>query len=279
MWSTVPVSLAFAVANAPPSARILLYVDGLPYPKEHTNVLAEGTSGLAIWGLYSGRHTAQLVLETADGVTLTSGMSHFVVTSPGGCANDCSRHGLCMDAHAGQYCICNDGWTGVDCSKVDTWRSGYGRNGTHGGESMASAGLTGQLMRQLEQNLQKGLLQTRLDLEALTRRVASNDATVLSRKDAAERAMEAFRLQVEADDKELALQHEVLLDELHRGRDQLERDVEERGSAMRRTLMARAEQQHATERGLHEDTQRRQNRFSRMQRKEVCPRAAPRCFR
>jgi hypothetical protein len=114
------------------------------------------------------------------------------------------------------------------------------------------------------------MLHTRLDLEALARRVASNDESVLGRKDAAERAMESFRLQVEADDKELALQHEVLLDELHRGRDQFERDTEERGSALRRTLTARAEQQHATERGLHEDTQRRQNRFSRIQRKEVC---------
>lgn len=270
VWSTVPVSLAFTVANAPPSARVLLYVDGLPYPKEHTNVLAAGTSGLAIWGLYSGRHTAQLVLETVDGETLTSGMSHFVVASPGGCANDCSRQGLCMDAHAGQYCICNDGWTGVDCSKVDTWFADRGRNGTDGGGAVAGAGLSGNLMLQLEQNLQKGMLHTRLDLEALARRVASNDESVLGRKDAAERAMESFRLQVEADDKELALQHEVLLDELHRGRDQFERDTEERGSALRRTLTARAEQQHATERGLHEDTQRRQNRFSRIQRKEVC---------
>ena len=267
VWSTVPVKIAFAVNNPPPSARVLLYVDGLPYPKEHTNVLAQGTSGLAIWGLYSGRHTAQLVLQTVDGVTLTSGRSHFVVASPGGCANDCSRHGLCMDAHAGQYCICNDGWAGVDCSTVDAWHSD--RNRTGRGNALAGAGLTGHLMMQLEQTLQKGLLQTRLDLEALTRRVASNDETVLGRKDAAQRAMESFRLQVEADNKELALQHEVLLDELHQGRDQLERDTEERSSALRRTLTARAEQHHATERRLHEDTQRRQNRFSRMQRMDV----------
>eukprot|EP01043_Picozoa_sp_COSAG02_P081753 COSAG02_NODE_20136_length_847_cov_0.835561_1_plen_249_part_01 len=190
VWSTVPVSLAFTVANAPPSARVMLFVDGLPYPKKHTNVLAVGTSGLGIWGLYSGRHTAQLVLETVDGETLTSGMSHFVVASPGGCANDCSRQGLCMDAHAGQYCICNDGWTGVDCSEVDTWFTARGRNGTGGGDAVTGARLTGNLLLQLEQNLQKGMLQTRLDLEALARRVASNDETVLGRKDAAERAME-----------------------------------------------------------------------------------------
>jgi hypothetical protein len=172
-----------------------------------------------------------------------------------------------MDAHAGQYCICNDGWAGVDCSTVDAWHSD--RNRTGSGNALAGAGLTGHLMLQLEQTLQKGLLQTRLDLEALTRRVASNDETVLGRKDAAQRAMESFRLQVEADNKELALQHEVLLDELHQGRDQLERDTEERSSALRRTLTARAEQHHATERRLHEDTQRRQNRFSRMQRMDV----------
>ena len=40
------------VANAPPSARVRLYVDGLPYPKEQSNVLVEGTNGLGIWDMY-----------------------------------------------------------------------------------------------------------------------------------------------------------------------------------------------------------------------------------
>ena len=192
------------VANAPPSARVRLYVDGLPYPKEQSNVLVEGTNGLGIWDMYMGRHTAQLVLETADGVPLTSGMSHFVVASPGGCTNDCSRQGLCMDAHAGQYCICNDGWVGVDCSQRDLWRSGNASN-TAGG--LPGQGLVSRLMRQLEENLGQGVMQTRLDLETLGRSVSENDATVLGRKDAAEKAMDQFMLQVEADTKQLALEH------------------------------------------------------------------------
>ena len=157
VWTSVPVNLAFAVANAPPSARVRLYVDGLAYPKEQSNVLVEGTNGLGIWGLYMGRHMAQLVLETADGVPLTSGMSHFIVASPGGCAKDCSRQGVCMDAHAGQYCICNDGWVGVDCSQVDLWRS-WNASKTAGG-GLPGQGLASSLMRQLEENLGKGVMQ------------------------------------------------------------------------------------------------------------------------
>ena len=124
-------------------------------------------------------------------------------------------------------------------------------------------------MRQLEENLGKGVMQTRLDLETLSRSIASNDESVLSRKDAAASALEQFLLQVEADEATLALEHEVLLEELYRGRDAQERGAEERGLALRRTITARREQQMATERGLHEDTQRRHNRFTRMERKEV----------
>ena len=47
---------------------------------------------------------------------------------------------------------------------------------------------------------------------------------------------------------------EVMLEELYRSRDRLERDSEEKGSALRRTLTARNEQQAATERGLYVDT-------------------------
>ena len=45
-------------------------------------------------------------------------------------------------------------------------------------------------MRQLEENLGQGVMQTRLDLETLGRSVSDNDATVLGRKDAAEKAMD-----------------------------------------------------------------------------------------
>ena len=265
VWSTTPVDLSFSVANAPAASRVLLLVDGAPYPKEHTNILeGEGLgSRLGIFGLYSGRHTAQLILTASDGTPLTSAKSHFVVAAPGGCANDCDGHGVCMDGNAGQYCICNEGWLGVDCSKPYPWRSASQARGLAGA---AGVGLAEELVRQLEESLGHARQQTALELEALGRRVAANDLTVTQRMDGAARARDEFLQQVEADSAQLGLEQEALLEELHRSRQRLERESENAGAALRRTLTARTESHHSTIDALQADRHRVQNKMTRIQR-------------
>ena len=258
---SAPVNLSFSVQNAlvPADARVLLYVDGQPYPKERSNVMSDLTD-LRLFGLYRGRHTAMVVLTANDGTTLTADTVHFVVESPGGCANDCSGRGICMDGPAGQYCICNDGFVGVDCSSDDLWRSGQAFGG------VAGSGLAADLVRHLEETVAHGVQQTELEMVALQISMESNDASVLGRRDAAERAMNGFRNQLESDMSTFQLEHESMLNDLYRNRDRLHRTSEAQSEALRRTITKELEGHHSTARSLDAERHRVQNRMDRSKR-------------
>lgn len=258
---SAPVNLSFAVQNAlvPADARVLLYVDGQPYPKERSNIMSDLTD-LRLFGLYQGRHSAMVVLTANDGTTLTTDTVHFVVEAHGGCASDCSGRGICMDGPAGQYCICNDGFIGVDCGNADQWRSGV----TFGG--VAGSGLAADLVRQLEETVAHGLQQTELEMLALQLSMESNDLSVLGRRDAAERAMNGFRNQLESDMSTFKLEHEAMLNDLYRNRDRLHRSSEAQSEALRRTVTKELEGHHGTARALDAERHRVQNRMDRSKR-------------
>lgn len=256
-----PVNLSFAVANrvVPADGRILLYVDGKPYPKEHTNVLSD-LADLRLYGLYRGRHTAKLVLVAPDGSTLTTDMVHFVVEKPGGCAGDCSRKGVCMDGVVGQYCICNDGWVGTDCSVQDLWRSGqkfYAPAGT---------GLAADLSRQLDHTVMRGLQQSELEMKTLQLALDSLAELVQDRQDSADKSMNTFRNQMEDDIHTLKLEHETMLETLYRNRDRVQLDSEQHAEMLRRSVTADVESRHERVRALDANQQRVQNKMDRLRR-------------
>ena len=258
---STPVNLSFALQNVlvPGDARVMLYVDGLPYPREHSNIMTDLTD-LRLFGLYRGRHSAMVVLAAHDGTTLTTDTVHFVVETPGGCANDCSGRGVCMDGPAGRYCICNDGFVGVDCSSADTWRSGQAFGG------VAGSGLAADLVRQLDHSVAHGLQQTELEMAALRLSMEGNDASVLGRRDAAERAMNSFRNQLQSDMATFKLEHESMLDDLYRNRDRLHRSSEAQSESLRRTITRELEGHHDTARSLDAERHRVQNRMDRSKR-------------
>lgn len=258
---SAPVNLSFTVQNAlvPAEAHVRLYVDGQPYPKQRSNIMSDLTD-LRLFGLYQGRHSAMVVLSANDGTPLTTDTVHFVVEAPGGCASDCSGRGICMDGAAGQYCICNDGFVGVDCATVDDWRSGV----TLGG--VAGSGLAADLVRQLEETVAHGLQQMELEMRSLQLSMENNDVSVLARRDAAERAMNGFRNQLEADMAAFKLEHEAMLNDLYRNRDRVHRASETQSEALRRTVTKELEGHHATARALDAERNRVQNRMDRSKR-------------
>lgn len=258
---SAPVNLSFNVQNAlvPAEAHVLLYVDGRPYPKERSNIMSDLTD-LRLFGLYQGRHSAMVVLSANDGTPLTTDTVHFVVEAPGGCASDCSGRGVCMDGPAGQYCICNDGFVGVDCATVDQWRSGV----TSG--VVPGSGLAADLVRQLEETVAHGLQQTQMEMRSLQLSMETNDLSVLARRDAAERAMNGFRNQLESDMSTFKLEHEAMLNDLYRNRDRLHRASEAQSEALRRTVTKELEGHHGTARALDAERNRVQNRMDRSKR-------------
>ena len=72
----------------PNNGRVFLYVDGLPYPSEGQNMLLN-THDMKIYGLFRGKHTAQLVLTDEHDTPLNTDVVYFETLRPGGCANDC----------------------------------------------------------------------------------------------------------------------------------------------------------------------------------------------
>lgn len=87
-----------------------------------------------------------------------------------------------MDGAVGQYCICNDGWVGIDCSVQDLWRSGTKFYASTGG-------LAADLSRQLDHAMMLGLQQSELEMTALRTALAASAESVANRHDAAEHSI------------------------------------------------------------------------------------------
>lgn len=266
-----PVPFAFAVSNrhVPNDAVVYLYVDGVPYPKERSNMLVD-TSALKIYGLYRGRHTVQVVLTDIDGTALYTDVVHFVVSKPGGCANDCSKQGVCMDGQGGQYCICNDGFSGVDCSTNQTWQldllNPLGNIAGVPDGFKAGSGLVSDLTRQMDHAVENGLQQNNLEMEALNLAMTLNSESVLGKRDSVEEAMNMFKNQMESDMSTLNTEHEAMLDSLYRNRDRISTQSDEQAEHMRRVTTHALEQHHNRQRSLHNNQQRVQNKLDRMLR-------------
>eukprot|EP01049_Picozoa_sp_SAG25_P001665 SAG25_NODE_78_length_16848_cov_6.662189_5_plen_3067_part_00 len=258
--SQIPVNLSFAVTNhnIPADGHVLLYVDGRPYPKKHSNMLST-LDDLRVYGLYRGRHTAKIVLVDTHGAVVTADTVHFVVEKGGGCANDCSRRGICMDGPAGQYCICNDGWVGADCAMKDLWRSGQKFYG------MGSS-LTADLIRQLDHSVMHGMQQSWLEMASLKLSLSNSADAIADRQSAAERAINDFRNRMEDDTNTAKLEHETMLDTLYRNRDRVQLESEQHSEMMKRSVTEQLERRHESVRSLNKNQQRVQNKMDRLRR-------------
>ena len=123
----VAFDVPFEARNAPAYSKAYVYIDGLAYPSNSSNIVhmpAAGTpaSGAAtynkikILGLKTGAtHTALVTLVSDRGVVLDSAKINFLVTARGGCKNGCGGKGVCHN----DYCVCFDGWMGTACATAD----------------------------------------------------------------------------------------------------------------------------------------------------------------
>lgn len=110
--------------DVPAYARVIAYVDGLPYPRLGTNsftiveAAAVASKDIKIYKLQPGQtHTLVLVLVADNGDTLSITQRSFDVTYSGGCYDassglTCGGNGAC---HQG-VCVCFDGYFGQTCS-------------------------------------------------------------------------------------------------------------------------------------------------------------------
>ena len=89
---------------------------------------------------------------------------------------------------------------------------------------------------------------------------------MLGRRDAAERAMNSFRNQLQSDMATFKLEHESMLDDLYRNRDRLHRSSEAQSESLRRTITRELEGHHDTARSLDAERHRVQNRMDRSKR-------------
>ena len=131
---------------------------------------------------------------------------------------------------------------------------------------VAGSGLAADLVRQLDHSVAHGLQQTELEMAALRLSMEGNDASVLGRRDAAERAMNSFRNQLQSDMATFKLEHESMLDDLYRNRDRLHRSSEAQSESLRRTITRELEGHHDTARSLDAERHRVQNRMDRSKR-------------
>jgi hypothetical protein len=103
---------------------LVLYVDGRPYPQPYPNNVFPAPkvndtvpTQFAIHNLRDGSpHNIQLYVMYIPeyAVLQTISLDFYLATVGTGCTStgDCSSQGLCYHG----YCVCFDGWVGVDCS-------------------------------------------------------------------------------------------------------------------------------------------------------------------
>jgi hypothetical protein len=268
MMDRSPINISFSVANRaiPTRGRVYLFVDGLPYPDIEQNRLMS-TADLKIYGLYRGKHTAQLVLTDEHGTPLNTDVVYFEVMRPGGCANDCSFNGVCVErlhgqkpgSATGQYCVCHDGWMGVDCSTSYDYRLTPRPNVNF----TAGGGLVEDLVRQMQHTIEGGLQDIGAGQALLDNAMGLNRAEVLAGHASVERKHNSFRNQMEAEVLAWKRRHQQDLEELRRNRDRVQRETETRQENNRRETTHSAEQHYDRTRTLHEKQQSLQNRLSR----------------
>jgi hypothetical protein len=262
-----PVGISFIVHNRriPNEGHIYLYVDGLPYPSPGNNKLLD-TSELNIYGLFRGMHTAQLVLTDVDDTALALDAVYFEVERPGGCKNHCSDHGVCAEYNHGQYCVCDDGWMGTDCSVLNEYDRETEKPRAPPGFK-PGAGLVEDLRRQMEHAVQEGLMDADMGADALEQANSANRAEVEAKQRRVELALNSFRNQHEAEMASEARKFQTKLDKIYRDGDRVRMDAEEQREHNRRVRTASMEEHHARQRSLAEAQRRLQNKHSRSLRK------------
>jgi hypothetical protein len=146
---SVAIVFPYEVRSAPAYSKVLIRVDGKPYPDRVSGVVHIGASGtpvegaltyysVDVIGLATGvNHEIQFYLVAASGRLLDVVQLQFQTMRSGGCVpdangNPCSSNGLCQDG----YCICYDGFIGTDCSIVDSTQG----SATNGEASYTSPG-------------------------------------------------------------------------------------------------------------------------------------------
>jgi hypothetical protein len=263
-----PVGVSFIVHNRqiPNEGHIYLYVDGLPYPSKGNNKLLE-TSELAIYGLFRGMHTAQLVLTDVDDTALAVDAVYFEVERPGGCKNHCSNHGICAENNGGQYCVCNDGWAGTDCSVLHEYDRETEKPRAPPG-FVPGAGLVEDLRRQMEHAVLEGLMDAQMGKDSLTLTMATNRDEVQEQHRRVDVALNSFRNQHEAEMASEARRFGSRLEKLYRDGDRVRMDAEEQREHNRRVRTASMESHHARQRSLAEAQRRLQNKHSHHLRKQ-----------
>jgi hypothetical protein len=241
LYDRSPINISYTVANrvVPRNARVYLYVDGLAYPQEGNNMLVD-TSDMKIYGLFRGKHTVQLVLTDEHGIPLNTDVIYFTVKRPGGCANDCSNNGVCMERMMGQYCICNDGWMGVDCSTSFDIHT----TPRPPASFVPGAGLVEDLVRQMAHSVESGLQDSGVSAEVLQTELDVNRKLVQNRQLDVESRQNAFHHKMESEVAAWKARHQRDLDDLHRTSDRVRLDTANRAEHNRRVASSELEGHH-----------------------------------
>jgi len=123
-------AITVSVDKVPAYSKVMVYVDGKPYPRAGHNTLtytsavssADATKKIKLYKLSTRvQHTVVLVLATNKGDVLGMNKLTFKVSYTGGCAQnaagqECGNKGVC---HSG-YCVCFDGYFGLGCENAFT---------------------------------------------------------------------------------------------------------------------------------------------------------------
>ena len=126
----------FEVRSAPAYSRVALFIDGKAYPGNRSNIVNFGSKGTAKDGsdtffnilVYSLQaelkpevtHTFVVNLISDDGLLLDVDTRTFKVKAVVDCSHGISHsHSATVIALQSHYCVCHDGWMGVDCSTPD----------------------------------------------------------------------------------------------------------------------------------------------------------------
>ena len=134
----------YEVRAAPAYSKVLIRVDGNPYPNRVSGVVNTGPSGtpdsgtatyftVNVIGLATGvNHEIQIYLVASSGRLLDVVQLQFQTKRSGGCVpdsngNPCSSNGMCNDG----YCICYDGFIGTDCSITDSTQGTSGMSASY----------------------------------------------------------------------------------------------------------------------------------------------------
>jgi hypothetical protein len=259
------VLVPFTLANLPSGSKVHVYVDGLPYPAKGANVLyypaggdlssctgvasetqAAGCQQIEVYGMAAGvLHTVELLLLSSDNIPLGTDMVDFKVNFAGGCSNGCSSNGVC---HHG-YCVCFDGYSGIDCST----------NGEDPTNFVPGAGFVAYNTELMQQERDEDAYISKLKLDANSKFLEMSDSQIASAHAAVVTKLNDFVKDNDSKMAALATSQDAKATELHRKRDRITTTIQQMREESKRLKTANTEAYLETVRALHEGQRQMQN--------------------